>query len=285
MAEDPDTPQRLSPSVPKDQPLADAVSKKENDEASTEDDGVTKDKNKEKNDSSSAVQSCGSGQHHRLHHPSKTPKLSLEQLNSMAEALSKEEITAEEKQRQMGVIYSRRKRVRQKMRVDVLQHQKNELSVRNQRLRLDNDRLESTLREAVARVAGVEQHRSRGGGGAWPPPLLSSSGEPGGDRATPGGSGPGATNVGGVPGMPGPGYPFMMPHLGGDSSGTANPILNRIHPLVRLQAEMGYYYSSQHPPPNVSEFYGHMRSMDPRYHPTAAAAHHRGFYAWEQPQP
>lgn len=125
--------------------------------------------------------------------------LSLEELNRTAASVRSSGLSAEEVQREMGIIYSRRKRVRQKMRQESLEEKKQGLLQENVRLKSDNATLEAALRKAFSDVAAFERrfasaHASYGGGGPG-----------GGPPGWAGGVGPGGGPAGG-------GDPHRMPH-------------------------------------------------------------------------
>jgi hypothetical protein len=148
---------------------------------------------------------------------SKGQTQSLEELNEMAAALIRDgDVDAATKQKQMGVIYSRRKRVRQKIRVETLQAQKEDLLLRNRALAIENERLEYMIRESMGRAAvAAERHRQYYpyGGVEYPEGGKASGGGPGphqGYAGYYGGGMPGHSMGRPAPPPPPRPYPMMM---------------------------------------------------------------------------
>ncbi|GKY99063.1 hypothetical protein MPSEU_000862000 [Mayamaea pseudoterrestris] len=80
-------------------------------------------------------------------------KARLSELNNISSTLrNEEELSAEERQRQMSMIYSRRKRVRQNQRIDELTETCVSLRQENERLQKDDLHLESLLSKAGGSV-------------------------------------------------------------------------------------------------------------------------------------
>jgi len=98
----------------------------------------------------------------------------LEDLNALAQKLKREDLTDDEMQRQMGMIYSRRKRLRQKSRVEELEQTCSRLQQENQMLRTEAERLTEVLnsvlwrlsqtdgRQPVGSIAGLSEARVAG---------------------------------------------------------------------------------------------------------------------------
>ena len=90
----------------------------------------------------------------------KSPQ-ALEHLRRTAEKVhQKKNLSIVEKHRQMSIIYSRRKRIKQKMRLEGLEEQRHELSLANERVRQENDRLELILKQAKTTAALVEREKA-----------------------------------------------------------------------------------------------------------------------------
>lgn len=186
---------------------------------------------------------------------------SLEELNASAESVrSQKDLSAEEVQREMGVIYSRRKRVRQKLRVESLELKKHTLTQDNLRLRRENAELEGALRGAVSDVATYERRLDAAqtaafssGGNPWAAAAAAAAGRlPYQHPAIPFASSQQQFSAlgqhrpfylpGGTSGYPGMGF------YGAPGGGLAhNPILNRILPSM-----MGGPGDPSAPPSNPS---------------------------------
>lgn len=85
---------------------------------------------------------------------------SLEQLDDIAEFLRQDEdISFDEKQRKMAIIYSRRKRLRHKQKLRELEEYQEALLADNERVRRENDQLDAVIRRSMAIIAIQERER------------------------------------------------------------------------------------------------------------------------------
>jgi hypothetical protein len=83
---------------------------------------------------------------------------SLEQLQDIAESLRrKEDLSLDEKTRKMSIIYSRRKRIKHKMRLRDLETQHAALAAENKRVRRENGELEAMIERSLAFAAVSER--------------------------------------------------------------------------------------------------------------------------------
>jgi hypothetical protein len=92
----------------------------------------------------------------------KRPRYTLDQLEDIAaQVRDTDQLDLEEKQRQMGIVYSKRKRLRAKLREKCIEDERDSLVVDNDRLQRENERLEGVLQRALQAVAHIE---AAGGG-------------------------------------------------------------------------------------------------------------------------
>jgi hypothetical protein len=83
---------------------------------------------------------------------------SLEQLQDIAETLRrKEDLSLDEKSRKMSIIYSRRKRIKHKMRLNSLEKEHALLAAENERVRRENAKLEALLERSMTLVVVSER--------------------------------------------------------------------------------------------------------------------------------
>jgi hypothetical protein len=105
--------------------------------------------------------------------PRRRPRYTLDQLEDIAvQVRDAETLDVDEKQRQMGIVYSKRKRLRAKLREKCIEEERDSLVVDNDRLQRENGQLEAMLKQALRTVAEIE---AGGGFGAClerkgPPP-------------------------------------------------------------------------------------------------------------------
>jgi hypothetical protein len=84
----------------------------------------------------------------------------LDDLREQSEALKlQENLSHEEKQRQHGMIYSRRKRLREKQKIEQLEEQCRRIRAANHLLRADNSRLEALHSEFATKVSYCDSER------------------------------------------------------------------------------------------------------------------------------
>lgn len=82
----------------------------------------------------------------------------LAELRQQSEVLKRKgDIDHEEKQRQFGIIYSRRKRLREKQKVLELEEECERIRASNQHLKVDNSRLEAILSVVLTQVSQLDQ--------------------------------------------------------------------------------------------------------------------------------
>jgi hypothetical protein len=101
------------------------------------------------------------------------PRYTLDQLEDIAvQVRDADTLDVDEKQRQMGIVYSKRKRLRAKLREKCIEEERDSLVVDNDRLQRENGQLEAMLKRALRTVSEIE---AGGGFGAClerkgPPP-------------------------------------------------------------------------------------------------------------------
>jgi hypothetical protein len=85
---------------------------------------------------------------------------SLEQLDDIADFVRQDEdISFQEKQRKMAIIYSRRKRLRSKQKLRELEQYQAALLADNERVHRENDQLDAVIRRSMAIIAIQDQER------------------------------------------------------------------------------------------------------------------------------
>ena len=87
----------------------------------------------------------------------------LAELREQSEVLKQTgDLGHDEKQRQFGIIYSRRKRLREKQKVLELEEECDRIRASNQQLKVDNSRLDAILSVVSAQAAQMDQNQSQG---------------------------------------------------------------------------------------------------------------------------